>query len=111
MAKSIIIHTNSVKETRTPAGGNNATTAAATATGGNLDKPRNLIKLGTFSGRTPLQLFLRRFEICTKQNQWSPSDQLNHLSCALSEQASQLIWDKNSEELDTVHDLVERLKS
>src|SRR6218665_1943151 len=56
------------------------TTSLATAS----MKSGSYIKLGQFSGRGPVLPFLKRFEVCRQQNQWSASDSLNHLMCVLT---------------------------
>src|SRR6218665_637613 len=76
-----------------------------------LEKPRNYIKLESYSGQTPLLPFLRRFEVCSRQNQWSSSDRLNHLLCSLKDGASQLIWESGADEIQSAEDLIERLQN
>ena len=100
-----------VSERRAPGASCAGKPSYVDAAGGHSEKPRNPIKLGLYTGRTPLQLFLRRFEICTQQNQWSSSDQRNHLLCALTDQASQLVWDNSSDGRETVEDVIDRLKA
>src|SRR6218665_1520766 len=38
------------------------------------EKSKNVLKLGKFSGQGSLQVFLKRFEICSRHNRWSASD-------------------------------------
>src|SRR6218665_345118 len=76
-----------------------------------LEKPRNYIKLESYSGQTPLLPFLRRFEVFSRQNQWSSSDRLNHLLCALKDGASQLIWESGADDIQSAEELIERLQN
>jgi len=75
------------------------------------DKSRNYIKLDPYNGSTPLMPFLRRFEVCSRHNQWTDSDRLDHLLCALKDGASQLIWEAGADEIQSAEDLIERLQN
>src|SRR6218665_577920 len=59
------------------------------------------IKLGTYNGRTAVEAFIRKFEVCSDNNGWSAEEKLNHLTCALTEPANQLVWELDSATLHT----------
>ena len=83
------------------------TESRSTPTG---DRPRSYIKLDKYSGQGPLQSFLSRFELCSRHNAWSASERLTQLACALSDGASQLIWEAQSGGIDTAEKLIQRLQ-
>src|SRR6218665_431208 len=85
-------------------------TAPTTSSATTSMKSGSYIKLGQFSGRGPVLPFLKRFEVCRQQNQWSASDSLNHLMCALTDTAGQLVWEEDNDEIGTAEELVKRLK-
>ena len=74
-------------------------------------KVRNPVKLPTFNGLTPLASFLKRFEVCSLQNQWSESDRRNHLICALVDEASQFVLESQADELNSAEDVIEVLQN
>src|SRR6218665_163693 len=69
------------------------------------------IKLGTFNGRTAVEAFIRKFEVCSDNNGWSAEEKLNHLTCALTEPANQLLWEFDSATVHTCEDLIKRLRA
>src|SRR6218665_3615957 len=82
------------------------TTSPAAAT------PRHSwIKLGTYNGRTAVEAFIRKFEVCSDNNGWSAEEKLNHLTCALTEPANQLLWEFDSATVHTCEDLIKRLRA
>src|SRR6218665_3904378 len=72
------------------------------------EKSKNVLKLEKFSGKGSLQVFLKRFDICSRHNGWSPSDRKDHLMISLTDSAAQLIWE--SSEIETAEDLIKRLE-
>ena len=75
-----------------------------------VEKPRQYIKMGTYNGKTSVDAFLRKFEVCSKNNGWSDDEKLNQLTCALTEPASQLLWEFDSNTVATWSDLVNKLR-
>ena len=75
------------------------------------DRPKQWIKLGSYNGRTAVEAFIRKFEICAKNNGWSSEERLNQLLCSLTEPANQILWEFESASVVTWTDLVERLRS
>ena len=73
-------------------------------------KPKQWLKLGTYSGRTEVETFLRKFSICARNNEWSDEEKLNQLMFSLVEPASQLLWESDSDNLVTWSALVQRLR-
>src|SRR6218665_3856227 len=69
------------------------------------------IKLGTYNGRTAVEAFIRKFEVCSDNNGWSAEEKLNHLTCALTEPANQLLWEFDSATVHTCEDLIKRLRA
>src|SRR6218665_3317073 len=55
------------------------------------EKSKNFLKLDKFSGKGSLQVFLKRFEVCSRHYGWSASDRKDHLMISLTESASQFI--------------------
>ena len=55
-----------------------------------------------------LQVFLNRFEICSRHNGWSAGNRKDHLIISLTDSAAQLIWE--SSEIETAEDLIKRLE-
>jgi len=72
------------------------------------EKSKNVLKLDKFSGKGSLQVFLKRFEVCSRHNGWSASDRKDHLMISLTDSAAQLIWE--SSEIETAEDLIKRLE-
>src|SRR6218665_2075366 len=72
---------------------------------------RNQIKIGTYSGDGSLMQYLRRFDTAAKQNGWSESDKLNILLCSLVGEAAHLVWEDSADDIDSVDELIKRLKN
>ena len=80
------------------------------STSSHIERPRQYIKMGTYNGKTSVDAFLRKFEVCSRNNGWSDDEKLNQLTCALSEPASQLLWEFDSNTVTTWSDLVNKLR-
>ena len=74
-------------------------------------KGRQWIKLGTYNGKTSVEAFLKRFEICSGHNGWSDSDRLDQLMCALVEPVNQLLWECGTDPDWSWKDLVQTLRN
>jgi transposase InsO family protein len=72
---------------------------------------RQWIKLGTYNGRTAVEAFVKKFEVCSKHNGWTSEEKLDQLMCALVEPANQLLWEFDASTVATWEDLVRRLRS
>src|SRR6218665_1070187 len=48
---------------------------------------------------------------CSDNNGWSAEEKLNHLTCALTEPANQLLWEFESATVHTCEDLIKRLRA
>jgi len=72
------------------------------------EKSKNVLKLENVFGEGSLQVFLKRFEICSRHNGWSASNRKDHLIISLTDSAAQLIWE--SSEIETAEDLIKRLE-
>ena len=75
------------------------------------EKGRQWIKLGSYSGKTSIEAFLKRFDICSVHNGWSDSDRLDQLMCALVEPANQLLWECGTDPDWSWKDLVQILRN
>src|SRR6218665_234504 len=71
---------------------------------------RELHQTRPIFGTPPSTSLFERFEVCRQQNQWSASDSLNHLMCALTDTAGQLVWEEDNDEIGTAEELVKRLE-
>src|SRR5678815_684570 len=89
----------------TPEGKTNVTSSSS-----HIERSRQYIKMGTYNGKTSVDAFLRKFEVCSKNNGWSDEEKLNQLTCALIEPASQLLWEFDSNTVTTWSDLVNKLR-
>src|ERR1043165_1249582 len=83
----------------------------STSTPISLRKNRQMIKLGTYGGTTAVEAFIRKFEICAKNNEWDDDEKSNQLMCALVEPANQILWDYDSSSVVTWSDLLKKLRS
>ena len=72
---------------------------------------RQKIRLGAYDGKGAIETFLRKFELCAKNNDWSDEDRLTQLSCALLPPCDQLLWEMDEDEDNTWQDLVSKLRS
>ena len=75
------------------------------------EKSRQWIKLGNYSGRSSIEAFIRRFEICAANNGWSSDERLNQLLCSLTEPANQLLFECEASSITSWTDLVQLLRS
>ena len=87
------------------------TKSVITSTNGPVEKNRQWLKLGTFNGRTSIEAFLRRFEICSKHNGWTEEDRVSQLMCSLTEPASHILCESNTTSEFSSSDLVDVLRS
>jgi len=71
---------------------------------------RQWIKLGSYNGRTAVEAFIKKFEVCARNNSWTDDEKLNQLMCALTEPANQLLWEFDSATVVTWSDLIQRLR-
>lgn len=71
---------------------------------------RTPMKPNKFDGSTPLETFIRQFEVCARYNEWTDADKGAFLQCALEKGPAQLLWDFGARENVTYRDLVERLR-
>ena len=53
------------------------------------NKPKQWLKLETYSGRTEMETCLRKFAICTRIHEWSDKEKLHQMLFSLVEPASQ----------------------
>src|SRR3984885_12114126 len=74
-------------------------------------KVKQWIKLGQFNGSTPVEAFLRKYEIVAKHNGWQEDERLHQLLCSLTEPASQIIWEYDTNINMSSDDLVQKLRS
>jgi len=72
---------------------------------------RQWIKLGNYNGKTAVEAFIRKFEVCSRNNGWTDEEKLNQLMCSLVEPANQLLWEFDSATVVTWTDLIQRLRS
>jgi predicted aspartyl protease len=72
---------------------------------------RQYIKLGYYNGKTAVEAFVRKFEVCAENNEWTEKEKLNQLTCALTEPANQLLWEFDSETVMTSSDLIRKLRA
>ncbi|ESN95312.1 hypothetical protein HELRODRAFT_184464 [Helobdella robusta] len=54
---------------------------------------RELLRPDRFDGTGCLKTFLKKFEICARYNNWNLVDMEAYLSCSLTGEASQVLWD------------------
>ena len=73
--------------------------------------PKSYLKLRDFDGRTCVEAFLAKFEICARHNGWSEADRLENLQCALTGNAAQMLWDQGSEGMTSSRRLIRHLRS
>ena len=73
--------------------------------------PKSYLKLRDFDGRTCVEAFLAKFEICARHNGWSEADRLENLPCALTGIAAQVLWDQGSEGMTSSRRLIHHLRS
>ena len=73
--------------------------------------PKSYLKLKDFDGRTCVEAFLAKFEICARHNGWSEADRLENLQCALTGNAAQVLWDQGSERMTSSRRLIRHLRS
>lgn len=71
---------------------------------------RHFIKLGKYDGRTEVEAFLKRYEVCARNNGWSDSQRLDQLMCSLAAPADQLLWDIDAKTVMSWSDLVQKLR-
>jgi hypothetical protein len=74
------------------------------------EKMKSQMKLDRYNGKTSVEVFLKKFEVCSKNNGWTEEEKLAQLTCALIEPVDQLLHEFDSEALVTSADLVSRLK-
>src|ERR1700733_12146728 len=74
-------------------------------------KVKQWIKLGQFNGSTPVEAFLRKYEIVAKHNGWQEDERLHQLLCSLTEPASQIIWEYDTNINMSSDELVQKLRS
>src|SRR6218665_3606800 len=67
------------------------------------------MKPGKFDGTGSLDSFLAQFEVCARHNQWTATDKVDFLQCALEKAATQLLWDFGARTDVIYEQLVERL--
>ncbi|ESN93942.1 hypothetical protein HELRODRAFT_180351 [Helobdella robusta] len=58
-----------------------------------LVRHHELLKPDKFDGTGCLKTFLKKFEICAMYNQWSMDDMEAYLSCSLTGEAAEVLWD------------------
>ena len=75
-----------------------------------VERPRSSLLLGSFSGRSSLDQFLKRFQIIRAQNQWGNLESKNQLICSLTEDAAELILEGELDELETTEDVIRKLQ-
>jgi len=75
------------------------------------EKGRQFLKLERFDGRTEIEAFLKRFDVCARRNKWDDEEKLDQLICSLSAPADQVLWDFESSTVRTCADLIQRLRS
>ena len=70
------------------------------------------MKLEKFDGKTRIESFLAKFEICARHNGWSEADRIDNLQCSLvGGDAAQILWDMGAEGVKTSKDLIRQLET
>ena len=70
------------------------------------DQRRQFLKLERYDGKTEVEGFLKRFEVCARRNGWDDNERLDHLMCSLAAPVDQILWDFESASILTWPDLV-----
>ncbi|ESO11790.1 hypothetical protein HELRODRAFT_166833 [Helobdella robusta] len=58
-----------------------------------LVRHHELLKPDKFDGTGCLKTFLKKVELCAMYNQWSMDDMVAYLSCSLTGEAAEILWD------------------
>ena len=74
-------------------------------------RDRKEMKLEKFDGKTRIESFLAKFEICSRHNGWSEADRIDNLQCSLGGDAAQILWDMGAEGVKTSKDLILQLET
>ena len=67
------------------------------------------IKLGQYTGSTPLETFLAKVDNCAEYYSWTEREKLHHLRASLDGAAGQVLWDAGSQ--TSVKDIVRLLRN
>ena len=65
------------------------------------EKPKNLIKPLKYNGTTSFETFLAQFQNCSAYNHWTKDEQLIYLRNSLENEAWQVLWDYDAEEINS----------
>lgn len=68
------------------------------------------IKLEKYEGTTPVEAFITKFDVCSRCNKWEDQEKTDQLICALTESASQIIWDMGTQEDIIWRKIIEQLR-
>ena len=69
------------------------------------------MKFEKFDGKTRIESFLAKFEICSRHSWWSEADRIDNLRCSLVGDAAQILWDMGAEGVKTSKDLIRQLET
>ena len=67
------------------------------------------IKLREFNATEEVEVFVKRFRLCQIENRWGPDSSYNHLCCALSGSAAQLLFEESTDGTKDVEALLAKL--
>jgi len=69
------------------------------------EKPKHLIKPSKYDGTTSFETFLDQFRNSSAYNYWTKDEQLVYLRSSLENEAGQVLWDYDAEEINSARKL------
>jgi len=70
------------------------------------EKLKHLIKPPKYNGTTSFETFLVQFQNCSAYNHWTKDEQLVYLRNSLENEAGQVLWDYDTEEINSARKLI-----